>query len=107
MRIPACPRSNGRVARKRTAQSPKDADAHYQLGAAVGLRASYTATVEGSVMGAFRAAREAYEEHETVLTLGEPAISIEARLSQQLREQRALCLPKRAVKRLIAFERAL
>jgi tetratricopeptide (TPR) repeat protein len=57
------------LARKRTAQSPKDVDAHYQLGAAVGLRASYTATVEGSVMGAFRAAREAYEEHETVLSL--------------------------------------
>ena len=57
------------IARKRTALNPKDADAHYQLGAAVGLRASYTATVEGSVMGAFRAAREAYEEHETVLSL--------------------------------------
>jgi tetratricopeptide (TPR) repeat protein len=57
------------IARTRTALNPKDADAHYQLGAAVGLRASYTATVEGSVMGAFRAAREAYEEHETVLTL--------------------------------------
>jgi len=57
------------IARRRTARSPKDADAHYQLGAAVGLRASYTATVEGSVMGAFRAAREAYEEHETVLSL--------------------------------------
>jgi len=57
------------IARKRTAQSPKDVDAHYQLGAAVGLRASYTATVEGSVMGAFRAAREAYEEHEKVFSL--------------------------------------
>lgn len=57
------------LARKRIAQNPKDADAHYQLGAAVGLRASYTATVEGSVLGAFRAAREAYEEEETVLSL--------------------------------------
>jgi tetratricopeptide (TPR) repeat protein len=57
------------IARQRTEQNPKDADAHYQLGAAVGLRASYTATVEGSVMGAFRAAREAYEEHELVLSL--------------------------------------
>src|SRR6185295_3820033 len=57
------------IARQRTEQNPKDADGHYQLGAAVGLRASYTATVEGSVMGAFRAAREAYEEHETVLEL--------------------------------------
>ena len=51
------------------AANPRDADAHFQLGAAVGLRASYTATVEGSVLGAFRAAREAYDEHETVLSL--------------------------------------
>lgn len=57
------------IARRRAELNPKDADAHYQLGAAVGLRASYTATVEGSIMGAFRAAREAYEEHELVLSL--------------------------------------
>ena len=57
------------LARERIAKNPKDADAHYQLGAAVGLRASYTATVEGSVVGAFRAAREAYEEEEKVLDL--------------------------------------
>jgi tetratricopeptide (TPR) repeat protein len=57
------------LARARIAANPSDADAHYQLGAAVGLRASYTATVEGSVMGAFRAAREAYDEHERVLSL--------------------------------------
>ena len=57
------------LARRRTELNPKDADAHYQLGSAVGLRASYTATVEGSVMGAFRAANEAYEEHELVLSL--------------------------------------
>lgn len=57
------------IARRRLEQNPRDADAHYQLGAAVGLRASYTATVEGSMMGAFRAAREAYDEHETVLEL--------------------------------------
>ena len=57
------------LARLRIARNPKDADAHYQLGAAVGLRASYTATGEGSVLGAFRAAREAYDEEETVLAL--------------------------------------
>ena len=57
------------LARARIAQNPKDADAHYQLGAAVGLRASYTATVDGSVVGAFRAAREAYDEEEKVLAL--------------------------------------
>ncbi len=57
------------IARSRIAANPNDADAHFQLGAAVGLRASYTATVEGSVMGAFRAAHEAYDEHEKVLSL--------------------------------------
>src|SRR5207302_6166887 len=57
------------LARQRIAANPNDADAHYQLGAAVGLRASYTATVDGSVVGAFRAAREAYDEHERVLSL--------------------------------------
>src|SRR3954470_6151733 len=57
------------LARERISKNPKDADAHYQLGAAVGLRASYTATVDGSVLGAFRAAREAYEEEETALDL--------------------------------------
>jgi tetratricopeptide (TPR) repeat protein len=57
------------IARQRIAANPNDADAHYQLGAAVGLRASYTATVDGSVVGAFRAAREAYDEHEKVLAL--------------------------------------
>src|SRR5471032_3180441 len=57
------------LARQGIARNPKDADAHYQLGAAVGLRASYTATVEGSVLAAFRAAREAYDEEETALKL--------------------------------------
>lgn len=57
------------IARRRIAENPRDADAHYQLGAAVGLRASYTATVEGSLRGAFRTAREAYKEHEKVLEL--------------------------------------
>src|SRR5256885_5966635 len=57
------------LARKRLGANPNDADAHYQLGAAVGLRASYTATVDGSALGAFRAAREAYDEHERVMAL--------------------------------------
>src|SRR4051812_3032824 len=57
------------LARQRVAADAKDADAHYQLGAAIGLRASYSATVEGSVMAAFRAAREAYDEEERALAL--------------------------------------
>lgn len=57
------------IARRQIAASPRSVEAHYQLGAAVGLRASYVATVEGRAMGAFRAAREAYDEHEKVLEL--------------------------------------
>jgi tetratricopeptide (TPR) repeat protein len=48
---------------------PKDPEAHFRLGAAVGTQASYGATVEGKVMASFRAARRAYDAHETVLEL--------------------------------------
>lgn len=57
------------LARARLEDNPKDADAHYELGAAIGLRASYLATVHGRVRSAFGDAREAYAAHETVLEL--------------------------------------
>jgi tetratricopeptide (TPR) repeat protein len=57
------------LARARVDANSRDAGGHYELGAALGLRASYVATVEGSAMGAFRAARNAYDEHEQVLKL--------------------------------------
>jgi tetratricopeptide (TPR) repeat protein len=57
------------IARTRLDRNRRDTDGHYQLGAALGLRASYTATVEGRVGGAFRDAREAFTEHERVLAL--------------------------------------
>jgi tetratricopeptide (TPR) repeat protein len=57
------------LAQKRTAVNPKDPQAHYDLGAALGLRASYVATVEGRLMAGFRAARQCYDEHEKVLAL--------------------------------------
>jgi len=57
------------LARKRVEANPRDADAHYDVGAAVALRASWVATVESSVLRAFKSAREAYDEHEKVLQL--------------------------------------
>jgi tetratricopeptide (TPR) repeat protein len=48
---------------------PRDAEALYQVGATVALQASYVATVEGKILGAFRAARRAYDAHEQVLEL--------------------------------------
>ena len=58
-----------RARRARVAARPNDPQAHYDLGAAVGLQASYVATVEGRMLAGFRAARRAYDEHERVLTL--------------------------------------
>jgi len=50
-------------------QSPRSAQAWYELGAALGLEASYTASVEGRLMAGFRAAKGAYDAHERVLDL--------------------------------------
>ena len=57
------------LAEAMVAARPRDAESLYQLGATVGLQASYTATVEGKVLGAFRAARRAYDAHEQVMEL--------------------------------------
>ena len=57
------------LAEAQVAARPRDPAALYELGAIVGLQASYVATVEGRVLGAFRAARRAYDAHEQVLEL--------------------------------------
>jgi hypothetical protein len=57
------------LAEKRATANPGDVQAHYDLGAAVGLRASYIATVEGKMLAGFRAARRAFDEHEKVFSL--------------------------------------
>jgi tetratricopeptide (TPR) repeat protein len=57
------------LSEKRLKDHPGDPDAHYQVGAASGFLASYTATVEGRVLGSLGAARRAYHEHERVLEL--------------------------------------
>jgi tetratricopeptide (TPR) repeat protein len=50
-------------------RNPRDPNAHFRVGAAIGTQASYGATVEGKVVASFRAARRAYDAHETVLEL--------------------------------------
>ena len=57
------------LSRKRIKAAPKDAQAHYDLGAALGLQASYIATVEGRLLAGFRTASSCYSEHERVLEL--------------------------------------
>jgi tetratricopeptide (TPR) repeat protein len=57
------------IAERRLAANPRDVGALYDVGAAVGLQASYVATVEGRIGGAFGAARRAYDTHERVMAL--------------------------------------
>jgi tetratricopeptide (TPR) repeat protein len=57
------------LARTRVRRAPKDPTARYDLGAALGLEASYMATVEGRLLAGFRAARRCFDEHERVLEL--------------------------------------
>lgn len=57
------------LAEARVRAAPRDAGARYDLGAALGLRASYIATVEGKLFAGFKAARRAYDEHEAALTI--------------------------------------
>lgn len=54
---------------QRVAAHPRDPQAHYDLGAALGLQASYMATVEGRMLAGFRAANRSFDEHEKVLAL--------------------------------------
>ena len=55
------------LAEARVRANRRDVDALYDLGAALGLEASYVATIEGRVGAAFSAARRAYNLHEDVL----------------------------------------
>jgi tetratricopeptide (TPR) repeat protein len=57
------------LAEKRLAATPDDVQANYDLGAALGLQASYVATIDGKVRSAFGPARRAYNAHEKVLAL--------------------------------------
>jgi tetratricopeptide (TPR) repeat protein len=57
------------LSEERLRNHPLDADAHYQVGAAYGCLASYTATVEGRLLASLGPARRAYHEHERALEL--------------------------------------
>jgi tetratricopeptide (TPR) repeat protein len=57
------------LAEKRVAAAPRDVQAQFDLGTAVGLQASYIASVEGKLMAGFRAARRSYDVQEQVLEL--------------------------------------
>jgi len=57
------------LAEQRVAANPDSPQAQYDLGAAVGVMASYGATVEGKMLASFREAHRAFDAHERVLAL--------------------------------------
>lgn len=57
------------LAEQRATASPNSPQAQYDLGAAVGVLASYGATVDGKMMTSFREAHRAFDAHERVLAL--------------------------------------
>lgn len=57
------------LAEKAVRQSPDDPDAHYEMGAALGLTVSYMASVDGQPLRALRNAKRAVTEHKKVLEL--------------------------------------
>lgn len=50
------------------AKDPRDLSARYDAGSVYALEASYAASIEGKIRGAFTAARRAFDAHETVLS---------------------------------------
>jgi tetratricopeptide (TPR) repeat protein len=57
------------LSEERLRNNPTDPGAHYQVGAAFGCLASYTATVEGRVRDSLGPVRRAYKAHQRVLAL--------------------------------------
>lgn len=83
---------------------PRDADSHYQLGATVGLMASYSASVDGHILGALGAARRAYMEHERVVQLDARRKDAGLVLGVYRIAVSALAMPLRWMAYLVGFE---
>jgi tetratricopeptide (TPR) repeat protein len=55
------------LAEARLTKAPEEVQANFDVGAAHGLKASYTASIEGKVTSAFSAAKRAFDQQEKVL----------------------------------------
>ena len=84
--------------------NPADPDAHFQLGAAAALRASYIATIEGRVFDSLGSGRRAYSAHKRTLAL-DPSRKDAGLIVGMYRYTVAnLPLPMRLMARLAGFE---
>ena len=91
------------IAERRVRANPGDADAHFQLGAASGIRASYIGTVEGRVLGALGPARRAYKEQARCLELDPRRKDAGLIIGLYRYGVSQLSLPKRVLARVAGF----
>lgn len=91
------------IAEAQVRRSPGDIDARYDLGMALGLQASWLATVEGRVTAAFGSARRAFDAHEQVLDRAPARREAGLTVGTYRYAVAALSLPKRWVAYLAGF----
>jgi tetratricopeptide (TPR) repeat protein len=91
------------IAEARVRTNPADADAHFQLGAASGIRASFVGTVEGKVLGALGPARRAYKEQARCLELDPQRKDAGLIVGLYRYGVSQLSLPKRLMAHLVGF----
>lgn len=84
-------------------RNSKDANARYNVGAAYGLLATYSATIEGKVRQAFSAARRAYSSHEWVLDHAPDRSEAGLVVGTYRYTVATLSMPKRLVAHLVGF----
>jgi tetratricopeptide (TPR) repeat protein len=92
------------IAAARVRKNPHDADAHFQLGAASGIRASFVGTVEGRVLGALGPARRAYKEQARCLELDPRRKDAGLIVGLYRYGVSQLSLPKRVLANLAGFD---
>jgi tetratricopeptide (TPR) repeat protein len=91
------------IAEQRVRANPRDADAHFQLGAASGIRASFVGTVEGRVLGSLGPARRAYREQARCLELDPRRKDAGLIVGLYRYGVSQLSLPKRLLARMAGF----
>ncbi|MEO6222496.1 MAG: tetratricopeptide repeat protein [Vicinamibacterales bacterium] len=84
-------------------RNPKDLAAQYNVGAAYGLSATYSATIEGKVRQAFSAARQAYGSHERILDQGPGRPEAGLVVGTYRYAVSGLSMPKRVMAHLVGF----
>ncbi len=84
--------------------NPADPDAHFQVGAASGFRASFIATIDGRVVDSVGAARRAYSEHKRCLTLDPERKDAGLIIGLYRYGVASLSLPMRLMARLAGFD---